>query len=66
VDEDMTRKERGIQKRVREWAYQEKKKGRMVKVGYAKAYIGEIKYVWNYERDRMEIERDFARAARVE
>jgi len=66
VDEDMTRKEREIQKRVREWAYQEKKKGRIVKVGYAKAYIGEIKYVWNYERDRMETERDFARAARVE
>ena len=66
VDEDMTRKEREIQKRVREWAYQEKKKGRIVKVGYAKAYIGEIKYVWNYERDRMETERDFARAARIE
>ncbi|KYN07152.1 hypothetical protein ALC62_01884 [Cyphomyrmex costatus] len=43
VDDDMTRKEREIQKKVREWAYQEKKKGRMVKVGYGKAEIGEIK-----------------------
>ena len=30
----MTRKERGIQKRVREWAYQEKKKGRIRKSIY--------------------------------
>ncbi|XP_018341358.1 PREDICTED: trichohyalin-like [Trachymyrmex septentrionalis] len=38
VDEDMTRKERGIQKRVREWAYQEKKKGRMGQNGNRKRF----------------------------
>lgn len=38
---------------MREWANQERCKGRVVKVRYGKAYIGGIKCIWNNESGNM-------------
>lgn len=56
VDDDMSKMERDMQRKVREWAKQEKSKGKTVKVGYGKAYIGGIRYIWNNESGKMAIE----------
>lgn len=38
---------------MREWANQERSKGRAVKVRYGKVCIGRIKYIWNNESGNM-------------
>jgi hypothetical protein len=46
VDDDLTVEERGVQWRIRERAAEERKKGKVVKVGYRKVMIGNEWLVW--------------------
>lgn len=54
LDDDLTFKERERQRKIREWAGVERRKGKRVNVGYGKAYVDGMAYEWNEMRERME------------
>lgn len=54
IEDDLTKKERGIQMKLREKAREEREKGNKVKVGYMKLFIGDKVCRWNERRKEME------------
>lgn len=52
--DDLTRAERYMQMKMRQWARMERVKGRRTKVGYGRCYVDEKVYRWNEEIERME------------
>lgn len=56
IENDLTVKERGIQKQIRDVARNERQKGNVAKVGFNKLIINGIKWVWNREMDTLQIE----------
>lgn len=62
VEDDLTRKEREIQRELRRRARAEREKGeRNVKVGYKKIYMKDRWYRWNEMEEMLEEERRGAR-----
>ncbi|XP_046737548.1 golgin subfamily A member 6-like protein 22 [Diprion similis] len=61
IDDDLTDKERDIQRRILERARVEKEKGRRTKVGYKKILIEETQWEWNEETESL-VERRSTRA----
>lgn len=57
IEDDLTKEEREIQRRMRERAREEREKGNKVKVGYMKLYIGDHVFRWNEKRKKLEEER---------
>lgn len=53
LDDDLSKEEREVQRHVRIWADEERKKGRSVKIGRGKCSIGEDVYVWNEAEKQM-------------
>lgn len=54
LDDDMTKTEREMQKKIRDWAKVLRERGKRVNVGYGKGYVNGIEFRWNTERGRME------------
>lgn len=60
IEDDLTRKEREIQKRLREKAKEEKERGNKVRIGifiYMKIQIGEETFRWNEREQKLEEEK---------
>lgn len=57
IDHDLTKEERGVQRKLRELAKEEEKKGNDVRVGYRKMKIGDEWYKWNEEKESLEPDR---------
>lgn len=58
IEDDLTRKEREIQQKLRELAREEREKGdNYTKVGYMKIHLGEKWYRWNEREGRLEEEK---------
>ena len=47
IDNDLTRKEREVQREIRKIALEEKGKGNKTKIGYRRVRINDEMYVWN-------------------
>ncbi|KAF5295292.1 hypothetical protein FQA39_LY13157 [Lamprigera yunnana] len=58
INNDMTRQERDIVKKIRERAENEKKQGKKVKSGYQKLYIDKQVWKWNKEKGTLEQMKD--------
>lgn len=54
IENDLTKKEREIKRRLRERAREEREKGNKAKMGYMKLDIREQVYRWNEKRKRLE------------
>lgn len=54
INNDLTIKERDIQKKIRKRAEEERKKGRKVKIGYQKLVIDGKQWRWNKRSDKLE------------
>ena len=54
IDDDMTKYERDRQRKIRQWAMEERKKGMNVRVGYGKGFVNGREFVWCDENERME------------
>lgn len=54
LDDDLTKKEREMQKNIREWAKNLRTRGKRVNVGYGKGYVDGKEFKWNPERRVME------------
>jgi hypothetical protein len=54
IDNDLTKREQEVQKKIREIAKNERSKGTEVRVGYNKLWINREKWVWNRSLDRLE------------
>lgn len=54
LDDDLTQKEREMQKNIRDWARILREKGKRVNVAYGKGYVNGKEFVWNNESGRME------------
>lgn len=58
IEDDLTRKEREIQQKLREMAREGKEKGdNNIKVGYKKIYLKDKWYRWNEKEEKLEEER---------
>jgi hypothetical protein len=55
IDNDLTKKEREIQKKIRAIAREEKRQGKDLKVGYMKITIEGVQMRWNEEKGRLEV-----------
>lgn len=55
INNDLTKKERDIQKSIRKRAEEEKKEGRNVKIGYQKLEIDGKQWRWNNNSDKLEV-----------
>jgi hypothetical protein len=55
IDNDFTKQERQIQKKLRIIAKEEKREGKEVKVGDRKIIIERLQWRWNEERKRLEV-----------
>jgi hypothetical protein len=55
IDNDLTKQERQIQKKLRIISKEEKREGKEVKVGYRKIIIERLQWRWNEERGRLEV-----------
>lgn len=54
IEDDLTKEEREVQRRLRERAREEREKGKKVKVGYMKLYIEDRIFRWNEKRRELE------------
>ncbi|KAH0814053.1 hypothetical protein GEV33_008739 [Tenebrio molitor] len=54
IDNDLTKKEREIQKKIRAIAREERRQGKDLKVGYMKITIEGVQMRWNEEKGRLE------------
>jgi hypothetical protein len=55
IDNDLTKQEREIQKKLRTIAKEEKREGKEVKMRYSKIVIERIQWRWNAERERLAV-----------
>jgi cell division protein FtsX len=55
IDNDLTTKEREIQKKIRAIAREERRQGKDLKVGYMKITIEGVQMRWNEEKGRLEV-----------
>lgn len=53
INEDLTRKETEIQKRIKEMATKERNKGNTVKIGYRKIIINDKRWIWDNEEEKL-------------
>lgn len=57
IDSDLTKKEREIQKKIRDRAGKEREGGRRTKVGYKKLYIDGREYTWDEQNEELVIKK---------
>jgi predicted Zn-ribbon and HTH transcriptional regulator len=55
IDNDLTKQEQEIQKKLRTIAKEEKREGKEVKMRYSKIVIERIQWRWNAERERLAV-----------
>lgn len=53
INDDLTKNEREIQGRIRSMAQEERKKGKVVKIGFQKIYIDGKEWRWNKEKEQL-------------
>lgn len=66
VDDDLTKEEREMQKSIREWSEQERRKGKKVKGAYGRAFVNGEGYKYMWDRERKCMESKFFRKGRTE
>uniref|UniRef100_A0A6P7GQB1 Uncharacterized protein LOC114345469 n=1 Tax=Diabrotica virgifera virgifera TaxID=50390 RepID=A0A6P7GQB1_DIAVI len=54
INDDLTKREREIQSKIRATAKEEKIKGKIAKVGYQKLILDNEVWKWNREREKLE------------
>lgn len=55
IDDDYTKKEREIQKRIQDKAREIRKEGERVKIGYKKVWIGDKMWVWDNSKEKLKL-----------